>query len=319
MPSTGPESGTRPLIPVAAGCLVNARGEVLIAQRPEGKIAAGQWEFPGGKIEPGETPRKALARELYEELGIAVTQARPLVRITHDYSDRTVVLDTWRVAAWDGELVGREDQAFAWVAPSQLTDFPLLAADRPIVSALRLPTHYAFTPPDATQAQILGSLGSLPRRALLRLRLPSLSNGAYQTLAARVIGAGSACGVRVVLDREPEMAQVLGAAGWHASAAVLAGLRERPLPGLPCLGSCHDASELQRARTLGFDGAVLGPVLPTPSHEGAKTLGWDGFTALVADASLPVFAIGGVGPRDQERAFASYAQGTAGISAYFRR
>ncbi|MGH8541632.1 MAG: NUDIX domain-containing protein, partial [Stenotrophobium sp.] len=116
----------KPVIPVAAGCMVNAAGEVLIAQRPDGKIAAGLWEFPGGKIEPGESAHGALVRELHEELGVTVRAARPLIRIAHEYSDRSVILDTWLVSGFDGEPHARENQALAWVLPSRLSDYPLL-------------------------------------------------------------------------------------------------------------------------------------------------------------------------------------------------
>jgi 8-oxo-dGTP diphosphatase len=318
MPNTGPEKSGSPIIAVAAGCLVNTRGEVLIAQRPAGKIAAGQWEFPGGKIEADETPRQALVRELHEELGVDVLRARPLIRIIHAYSDRTVALDTWWVSEWSGVLHGRENQEFAWVAPQRLHEYPLLAADRPIVTALRLPHDYAFTAPDATESSVLRRLPSLPNGALLRLRLPHLSRSGYQKLASRVIDAGRHARLQVILDRDPELTRQLGAAGWHASAAELGALDTLdPRIGIK-LASCHDAEGLARARALGFDAAVLGPVLPTPTHPQARLLGWRTFAELAGSANLPVYAIGGVGPREQELVFSQYGQGTAGISAYWR-
>jgi 8-oxo-dGTP diphosphatase len=299
-----------PVIPVAAGCLVNDRGEILIAQRPVGKIAAGKWEFPGGKIEAGEMPRQALDRELREELGIAVRAARPLIRVRHRYSDRIVILDTWLVTRFDGALQSHDGQALAWVAREALPDWDLLAADRPIVNALRLPGEYAFTPPNATEARIVAGIAALPRGALLRLRLPQLDDREYASIATRIVPIARDAGLNVILDRAVDVA----ADGWHAPSDRLSGVADRP--GWK-IASCHDAGELQRARAVGFDAAVLGPVKETRTHPGIAPLGWKQFEALAAGCGLPVYAIGGVGPRDREDAFAHYAQGVAGISAYW--
>lgn len=307
-----------PVIAVAAGVLFNEAGEVLIAQRPAGKIAAGLWEFPGGKIEAGETPYQALVRELHEELGVSVRQARPLIRVTHDYSDRSVVLDTWRVDAFDGTPHGREQQALAWVLPSRLRDYPLLAADHPIVNALCLPGDYVFTPPNASEQDILQRLPMLPSGALLRLRLPTWSVSRYTELARVVIAAAKTSGLRIMLDREAEMVAELGAAGWHATGSALQRCAQRPEnTGGLWIASVHAAADLQTARSKQFDAAVLGPVSKTPTHLDAIALGWETFAAWVSTASLPVYAIGGVGPDQREQVQARYGQGVAGISAYW--
>ena len=308
----------RPVIAVAAGCLVNSSGEVLIAQRPAGKIAAGQWEFPGGKIERGESAREALVRELHEELGVDVREARPLICITHDYSDRTVRLDTWCVSAFDGEPHGRENQAFAWVLPENLHEYPLLAADKPIVTALRLPQDYVFTPPAMPDVDVLQGVASLPRGALLRLRQPALSESAYASLASALAVRCRELGLGLMLDRDPSQAAVVGASGWHASGAQLKNLTRRPVPdSLWFAASVHNEAELQLAQKLGADFVVLGAVQSTKTHPGEVPLGWEKFSELAARANLPVYAIGGVGPAQHASVFAHYAQGTAGISAYW--
>lgn len=305
-------------IAVAAGCVLNAAGEVLIAQRPKGKIAAGKWEFPGGKIEAGERPDQALVRELEEELGVHAHEFRPLIRITHDYSDRTVMLDTWVVTAFSGEPHGREQQAFAWVRPERLFDYPLLGADGPIVAALRLSHDYVLTPDGISEAALFAGLPALPKGALLRLRQPSLGEMAYSALAARLAPACRELGLQLMLDRDPAMVTELGAAGWHASAAALKSHATRPVPeGIWFAASVHNEAELVQAQDAGADFLVAGSVHPTPSHPQGEVMGWSGLSALADKANRPVYAIGGVGPRDQAQAFAHYAQGVAGISAYW--
>jgi len=127
----------RSAIRVAAGVLVDRSGRVLIAQRPPAKHAGGAWEFPGGKLRAGETPRAALERELREEIGIRVTRASDLVEYTHAYPDRDVTLVVFLVSAWEGEPHSREDQPLRWLAVDDLLDHGLLRADRPIVTALQ--------------------------------------------------------------------------------------------------------------------------------------------------------------------------------------
>jgi mutator protein MutT len=131
----------RPAIHVAAAVLVDRHRRVLIAQRPAGKHHAGGWEFPGGKIERGESPRQALARELEEELGITIEHPRPLSRVRHAYPHGAVLLDVWVVRRYRGEPRGRDGQALRWCSQRELENAQLLPADQPIVTALHLPAR----------------------------------------------------------------------------------------------------------------------------------------------------------------------------------
>jgi mutator protein MutT len=136
---------------VVAAAVTEASGRVLIAQRPPGKHLAGGWEFPGGKLEPGEDRRAGLARELREELGITLSTPRPLIRVRHTYDYGGVLIDMWVVRHYRGELAGLDGQALRWVSQEELEAVQLLPADGPIVAALRLPerltqastAHYA--------------------------------------------------------------------------------------------------------------------------------------------------------------------------------
>ncbi len=127
------------MIHVVAGALTDAAGRVLIAQRPPGKHLAGGWEFPGGKLEPGETRVTGLARELREELGIEIGTPRPLIRLRHIYSFGEILIDMWVIAHFVGEPRGLDGQALQWCTLDELATVDLLPADAPIVRALRLP------------------------------------------------------------------------------------------------------------------------------------------------------------------------------------
>ena len=136
MPTTEAE---RPVLLVAAVALVDADGRVLIAQRPEGKAMAGLWEFPGGKVGPGETPEQALIRELAEELGIDVTEAclAPFTFASHRYHDFHLLMPLYVCRVWEGSVRAMEGQALKWVRPMRLGDYPMPPADRPLVAMLR--------------------------------------------------------------------------------------------------------------------------------------------------------------------------------------
>jgi 8-oxo-dGTP diphosphatase len=149
--SVAPGMTNRPLpeIEVVAGALFDAREQVLIAQRPPGKVLAGRWEFPGGKLNAGEDPFAGLVRELGEELGVTVRTGERLIRYAHDYPERRVWLDMWIVTAWHGTIRALEGQALRWVAVDALPGEDILEADQPIVESLllRRSTNAAAMPP----------------------------------------------------------------------------------------------------------------------------------------------------------------------------
>lgn len=138
--SSAPDEGRpRPVVHVVAGVLLDAAGNVLLAQRPKAKHLAGGWEFPGGKIEPGETRIAGLGRELAEEIGVELRTAHPLIRVRHAYPTRDIDLDVWMVTGFEGVPHGREGQPVRWCPRGQLQAAGLIPADRPVVTALILP------------------------------------------------------------------------------------------------------------------------------------------------------------------------------------
>ncbi|MDO5657190.1 MAG: (deoxy)nucleoside triphosphate pyrophosphohydrolase [Paracoccus sp. (in: a-proteobacteria)] len=127
------------IVLVAAVALIDPDGRVLLAQRPPGKSLAGLWEFPGGKVEPGETPEAALIRELHEELGIETWTSclAPLTFASHAYADFHLLMPLFACRKWQGIVQPREGQQLAWVAPARLTDYPMPPADLPLIPILR--------------------------------------------------------------------------------------------------------------------------------------------------------------------------------------
>ena len=282
---------------------------------------AGCWEFPGGKLEVDETEQGALVRELEEELSVTVAGASPLIRVRHEYEDRIVDLSVWRVDCFCGELENRDGQQLEWRHPDKLTEIPMLPADRPVVTALRLPDRYWITP-QATErpSELIRDLREALSRdcRLIQLRLPAAESELLETVARSAVEACRAVGARLLINGESgvvgRLVTVVGADGIHLPSRCLSGCSLRPLPDdLLVAASCHDAAELKAASALGADFAVLGPVKATASHPGATPLGWQEFSRLVRLASMPVYAIGGMRTADVAEAQAAGGQGIAAI------
>jgi 8-oxo-dGTP diphosphatase len=304
-----------PLVEVVAAVIERPDGSFLLAQRPAGKVYAGYWEFPGGKVEPGEPLAEALGRELHEELGIDVAVAHPWIVRIYAYPHARVRLNFFRVRAWRGEPHGKEDQQLAWQHLSALGVAPLLPANGPVLRALELPFEYAIT--HAGEMGEEEQLHRLDQRLaqglrLIQVREKDMPSSALERFAGAVIARARAYGAKVLINSDIELATRLGADGVHLAAAQVARLPRRPpLPW--CAASCHNAAELARAAQIEADFAVLGPVHATPTHPQATVLGWDGFAALAQGAALPVFALGGLAPKDLESAWRRGAHGVAMI------
>lgn len=297
-------------VEVAAAVIERSDGSFLMARRPEGKAYAGWWEFPGGKVEAGETARHALDRELQEELGIQVETAWPWLNRAFVYPHAHVMLRFFRVTAWSGEPHPHEGQTLDWTRAEAPGVEPILPANGPILKGLRLPLEYALS-----AAAELGAdawLAQLERRLtgglrLLQLREKTLPAHDLEALAQTVAARCRAHGATLLINDDAALAARLGA-GVHLPSARLMATTARP--DLEWVGaSCHNAAELAHAAALGVDFVVLGTVAPTASHPDAIPLGWDRFAALLTDCPLPVYALGGLTPADLARARSLGAHG----------
>ena len=300
-----------------AGVISDLRGRILVTQRPDHTHQGGLWEFPGGKLEPGESPEEGLKRELREELGIEAQHSTPLIRIHHRYADRQILLDVRRVEGFSGAPMGCEGQPLAWLHPDEMQPERFPEADRPVITALRLPTQLLITGEGASESSAF--LTRLERALssgirLVQLRAHELSDPDYLDLAVSAHQLCDKMGARLVLNREPDAVAAAPCHGLHLTSHRLMALSTRPGRRGALVGaSCHNARELSHAATLGLDYAVLSPVRTTATHPGATPLGWEGFAALTEPAAIPVFALGGLSAEDLPEALAHGAQGIAAI------
>ena len=316
MPSTVPEQIFPAAVHVAVGVIRNSLGNILITRRPTHVHQGGLWEFPGGKLEPGESVTQALSRELYEEVGIQVEQARPLIKIRHDYGDRRVLLDVWDVRAYSGLETACEGQAMRWVTPQQLDELSFPAANFPIIRAAQLPEFYAILE-GKNVAEVLQNFQQILQTgiSLLQVRIKSLPVGDIPQVLSLVSDTCKQQQIRLMLNSDLELGSGHGD-GLHLTSRALAAATVRPSGFAWVAASCHNLAELQQAEKLGVDFAVLAPVQQTSTHPGAKPLGWELATTLIEQINIPVFLLGGLGCDDLARALAAGAQGIAGISAF---
>jgi 8-oxo-dGTP diphosphatase len=301
------------VVRVAVAILRRTDGRVLLAQRLAGTPYPGYWEFPGGKLEPGESASQALARELDEELGIEIARAAPWLVRRYAYAHAEVELNFFRVLEWRGEPQGRDGQAIAWQAPGAFDVAPLLPANAAILRALELPAVYGITMADELGEELFLERAGAAIAAglrLIELREKSCPLDRLRKLAERLVPIAHAAGARVLLNGDAALALRLGCDGVHWPAATMLDARARA-EGMLCAASCHDLAELARATELGLDFAVLGPVAPTPTHDYGEPLGWPRVAAMLRGISIPVYALGGLRHSDLDVAIAHGAHGVA--------
>lgn len=306
---------------VAVGIVSDRQGRILLSRRPLHVHQGGLWEFPGGKLEAGESLQAGLQRELYEELGITVLDTAPLIRIRHRYPEFSVLLDVWHVTAFAGETRGREGQQLAWVERDRLIEYPLPAANRPIVTALRLPDCYVITPEPADPQVFLRRLAELVQAGaqLVQLRARSLDEGALIELAMQAVTVCRQGKARLLINGPADLVAACHADGVHLSSRELMSMTRRPLAKDQWVAaSCHNLHEIRHAQDIEVDFVVLSPVCATASHPRAEPLGWSVFGQWTEQVALPVYALGGMAPEMISQAKKLGGQGIAAISAFWQ-
>lgn len=315
-------NASKPRIDVAVAVVFDGNGKVLWGCRPEGKPYAGYWEFPGGKVESGETVWQALVRELREELGITATSGGPWFRIEHDYEHANVRLHLYRVWAFDGTPESREQQAFTWAGLEPATLAPILPATEPLLPKLAQPTAMAITDYSndfrACEIRLENALRASTVPVYVQFREKSLA-------APALIRAFEHC---QALCQETGHAMLLNSASWSV---LKHHLHDLPCPlhltesdllagnfaEFLCAGaSVHSVKGLTMAFERGLAYAMLGAVKATNSHPGQAGMGWSEFQTIALEARLPVFAVGGLGVEDFESAQQHGAHGIAMLSRF---
>jgi len=306
-------------IHVAVAVVKNDSGQVLLALRPDHVHQGGLWEFPGGKLEPGETLKQALSRELFEEIGIELINAEPLIRVKHNYTDRCVLLDVWSVFEYKNKPYGREGQKVEWASIDELSVGNMPAANLPIINAIRLPECCLITPDLHENCDIF--MQSLKQALtsgikLVQFRTTNLSEPEYIELAKKVVSLSHDFGAKALINQSSHVFEQCQADGLHLNSKRLMEMRKRPVDKAVLLSaSCHNAVEIERANEIGVDFILLSPVLPTQSHPGGETLGWESFKRMTELADMPVYALGGMEFDHLAQAKYCGAQGIAAIRA----
>ncbi len=303
-------------IPVAVGVLADERQQYLICRRPPHVHQGGLWEFPGGKVEAGESVEHALAREFREEVGVEIERARPLIKIPHAYPDKRVLLDVWWISRWRGRVRPRENQAMRWVPQAALREYTFPAANHAILMAIGLPSLYLISP-DPREHGFVERLRTCLQAgvSLLQLRAVGMPADELRACASSLLRLCHEHRAKMLINGRPDDALAIGADGVHLTSTRLLRLRERPLPLEYLVGaSCHNANELHQAQRIGVDFVVISPVCATATHRDQQGMGWPQFEEFANSTQIPVYALGGMCPADLNLARRSGAQGVSMIS-----
>ena len=320
MQSTEPKLATN-YTHVAVAVIVNQNNEVLVALRPDYVHQGGLWEFPGGKVEAKENAYAALLRESKEELAIQIERAEPYLQVRHDYGDKSVLLDVWKVTQFSGEPYGVEGQLIKWHPLHDLNPEHFPEANMPVIRRLQLPEHYMisgkFENHDDFRHKLTTAL--LAGKKIVQLRCKTVkSDDEYIELAeiAREI-----CGqfnALLLLNTSLDIFNRLDVDGLHLNSHALFEYESKPIANSKLLSvSCHDEAEILQAEKLGADIILLSPVKETSSHPGVEGIGWQKFHTIKQNIKSPVYALGGMKQSDLAEAKQAGAQGVAAISAFW--
>ena len=299
-------------IEASVGIIFNESFQLLMAERPQSKTWSGWWEFPGGKIESGETPLEALKRELKEEIGISVIDAEKWIVRKYAYEDYEVILHFYKVTQWSGNIEAKEEQKISWVLPENNVVSPILPANDLIFKAISLPDIYAITNAYEYSGNFLNKVEQQLNNGLglIQIREKAISKNAFIELTKEIIQMAGNFDAKVMINSDINLAYKLNADGVHLNSSLLHRLSEIP-KDLIVSASCHSARDIEKAMTMDVSFVVLSPVQKTQSHPNTTPIGWDSFSKITQNYSIPIYALGGMKQDDIENAFNAGAIGIA--------
>jgi len=307
---------------IAVGIVFNQRQQILISKRNSNEHLPGYWEFPGGKVEAGESFKLALRRELAEEIGITVNSAIKFIELRHDYYDRHLHFQFFKVLNFSDEIQACEDQQLRWVSLNELNAIQFPQANRAVINALTLPAYYMIADEkffdknlvSSVRRQLENGVNVIQHRADRDTDKSSYLKNANeikkicQQYSAKFI---MNCPLEWIV--EDEFCHI------HLSSELLKKVYTNGKNSFKhdlFSASCHDETEVKMANELDVRCILIGAVNPTESHPNGAVLGWKRFSELCFYSHNPVYALGGMQLDDYKNALMYGAQGVAAIRAF---
>ncbi|MDC0127181.1 Nudix family hydrolase [Methylophilaceae bacterium] len=298
---------------VSVAVLINNNRQVLLGQRPHPKSWEGWWEFPGGKIEKGETSVDALYREIDEEIGVKITQFKKWVIRKYSHGGNDITLHFFKVYGWEGEVTSKENQKLVWTHLQNPNVSPILPANLFIQKAFDLPKYYAITNLSETSKKVF--FNQLQNRIsnglkMIQVREKNISFDEFKIFSNEVIKICKPKGVKVIINSDVNLAYEIKADGVHLRSKDLISIKKIP-KNLIVSASCHTQEEIYIAEKLNINFLVLSAIKKTLSHPDIKPIGWDEFEKIVNRVNTPIYALGGLGVNDYSVALENGAIGIA--------
>ena len=290
---------------------------IFISKRADDVDLASLWEFPGGKIEVGESSEQAVIRECQEEVGITPTNYRPFINLNYTINQKHIFLDVFLVDDFSGTPFGKEGQLTQWVEQETLHRFDFPKINSVIIKALNLPDQYcithSFIKNKLAYCQQIEQIVKKHKIKLLQFRSPLLNASQRRPLAKKIKALCDINRCKLVINGNAND----GFNRVHLTSSALKVTSDKDIASYKLVGaSCHNEQELQMAEKKGCHYAVLSPVKKTKTHPDAKPLGWQRFEEMVKPVNIPVYALGGMKINDLSQAFVHGAQGIAAIGAF---
>jgi 8-oxo-dGTP diphosphatase len=298
---------------VSVAVLINADHQVLLGQRPPPKSWEGWWEFPGGKIEKGETSVDALYREIYEEIGVKISQFKKWVTRKYSYGGNDITLHFFKVQKWEGEVTSKENQKLVWTYLKNPNVFPILPANLFVQKAFYLPKYYAITNLSETSKKVF--FNQLQNKItnglkMIQVREKKISFNEFKIFSKEVIKICKPKNVKVIINSDVNLAYEIKSDGVHLTSKDLISIKTKP-KNLIVSASCHTQEEINIAEKLNIHFVVLSAVNKTKSHPNTKPIGWNKFQTIANKTNIPIYALGGLSTEDYEVALENGAVGIA--------